>query len=355
MKTSKTLIYSVALIGLLSTFAQGATSTQLFFDDFTGTALDTSLWSVFVDKNGQSHKPYVAGGLLHSQGYHTRIDSISTFAPMGQCVIARARIRLAGELQKFGFAPNPWERVDNPYEEWDGPITGYYFDTVGSSVGYVRATAWFQPASGDFVTLLDVEIPVTWYEFHEFAIERTPSEVIYSIDGNEVARVADAFAGALPVGVWNDRWSLMQTDWVEVLTIPESVLVVEIDIKPGSYPNAINLGSHGLTPVAILSSDEGRGRGRGEEFDATSVDPNTVNLAGALVATRGKTGEKFMAHEEDVDGDGLVDLVVQVVTADINPALLQRDGDVIYAVLTGNTSGGEAIEGEDEIVIVPPK
>ncbi len=128
--------------------------------------------------------------------------------------------------------------------------------------------------------------------------------------------------------------------------VPEPVLVVEIDIKPGSYPNAINLGSHGLTPVAIFSM---------VGFDATSVEPNTVNLAGAPVATRGKTGEKFMAHEEDVDGDGLVDLVVQVVTADINPALLQLDGDVIYAVLTGNTSGGEAIEGEDEIIIVPPK
>ena len=77
----------------------------------------------------------------------------------------------------------------------------------------------FQPAFGSWVNLLDVEIPVTWYEFHEFAIERTPSEVTFSIDGQEVARVADAFAGALPVGVWNDRWSLMQTDWVEVSQI----------------------------------------------------------------------------------------------------------------------------------------
>jgi len=66
---------------------------------------------------------------------------------------------------------------------------------------------------------------VAWYEFHEFAIERTPSEVIYSIDGLEVARVADAFAGALPVGVWNDRWSLMQTDWVEVRSIPEPATI----------------------------------------------------------------------------------------------------------------------------------
>ena len=191
-----------------------STSTQLFFDDFTGTALDTSLWSVFVDIHGQYHKPYVADGFLHSQGYHTRIDSIPTFAPMGQGVIARARIRLAGEVHKFGFAPNPNERT--------GPINGYYFDTNHLNTSpfgrehYVQAVAWSQPAYGPFDILLYVEIPVTWYEFHEFAIERTPSEVIYSIDGQEVARIADAFEGALPVGVWNDRWSLMQTDWVEV-------------------------------------------------------------------------------------------------------------------------------------------
>ncbi len=205
------MVYVMAVVNFASAVS-ASTSTQLFFDDFTGTALDTSRWSIFVDSNGDYHWPYVAGGLLHSQGYHTRIDSIPTFAPTGQRVIARARIRLAGEIQKFGFAVNPNERP--------GPITGYYFDTVGFADGgqqhHVRALAWRQPAVGSFVTLLDVKVPVTWYEFHEFAIERTPSEVIYSIDGQEVARVADAFAGALPVCVWNDRGSLMQTDWVEV-------------------------------------------------------------------------------------------------------------------------------------------
>jgi hypothetical protein len=203
--------------------ASASMSTQLFFDDFTGTALDTSRWSVFVDALGDYHWPYVAGGLLHSQGYHTRIDSIPGFAPMGQSVIARARICLAGEVHKFGFAPNPNERA--------GPISGYFFDTYHldttsppESQGredYVRAVAWFQPDIGPFDELLNVEIFVTWNEFHVFAIERTPSEVIFSIDGHEVARVGDAFAGALPVGVWNDRWDLMLTDWVEVSQIPE--------------------------------------------------------------------------------------------------------------------------------------
>ncbi len=116
-------------------------------------------------------------------------------------------------------------------------------------------------------------------------------------------------------------------------------IMVEMDIKPGSYPNSINLGSQGLIPVAILSS---------QDFDATTVDPDTVELAGADVAVRGK-GNKYLAHQEDVDEDGLMDLVVQVATANLDPNALQ-DG---YAVLTGSTFEGQDIEGEDEITIVP--
>ncbi|MGD9109651.1 MAG: PEP-CTERM sorting domain-containing protein [Phycisphaerales bacterium] len=197
----------------------------LFEDDFTGISLDTSKWKVFIDIHGEGQAPYVADGLLYSQGYHTRIDSIPNFAPIGQSVKASARIRLSGEIQKFGFATNPNERT--------GPITGYYFDTLDSSYGmepnYVWAIARYNPSSDPSpdVNLLEVKIPVTWHEFHEFEIERTPSEVIYSIDGQEVASLTDTFAGELPVGVWNDRGSsLMLTDWVRVIPEPGTLLLL---------------------------------------------------------------------------------------------------------------------------------
>ncbi|NIO09766.1 MAG: hypothetical protein GTO40_17890 [Deltaproteobacteria bacterium] len=124
--------------------------------------------------------------------------------------------------------------------------------------------------------------------------------------------------------------------------ITKSFLVtheVPIDIKPGSYPNSINLGSQGVVPVAILSSDS---------FDATNVVPDTVELSGAAVAMRGK-GNKYMAHEEDVNGDGLVDLVVQVGVQNLDPGQFQEG----YAVLTAQTYDGVSVGGEDEITIVP--
>ena len=113
---------------------------------------------------------------------------------------------------------------------------------------------------------------------------------------------------------------------------------VDINIKPGSDPNPVNPDSKGLTPVAILSSPE---------FDATTVDPSTVELAGAPVAVRGKN--KLMAHEEDVNGDGLPDLVVHVETQDLD----LPDGGTVELMLTGTTFGGEDIVGYDVVVIVP--
>lgn len=233
----KTAVFALILFGMVAANSASA-NTQLFFDDFTGTALDTSQWSGFVDEQGYSSMPYVADGFLQSQGYHMRTDSIPAFAApeTGQSVMARARINLTGSANKFGFAPNPNERA--------GPITGYYFDTLlldildpevlpgyRGQVDYVHALAWdgSLDEDGSPIYLLDVEIPLTWGEFHEFAIERTPSEVIFSIDGLEKARVADSFAVALPVGVWNDRWDgLMQTDWVEVIPEPATILLLTL-------------------------------------------------------------------------------------------------------------------------------
>jgi hypothetical protein len=121
---------------------------------------------------------------------------------------------------------------------------------------------------------------------------------------------------------------------------------VEIDIKPGSYPNAINLGSNGVIPVAILST---------EDFAATSVNASNVFLAGSGVAVRGK-GNNTLAHEEDVNGDGLIDLVIKVETENLDPGQFQ-DGGAFLRIYETSDPGPEdpaLFEGWDEITIVPP-
>jgi hypothetical protein len=122
-----------------------------------------------------------------------------------------------------------------------------------------------------------------------------------------------------------------------ITTGPVVVLVVQIDIKPHSFPNSINLGSGGTVPVAILSS---------ASFDATTVNPATVTLASAAVKLKGQGTP--MASKEDVNGDGLLDLVIHIETQ----ALQLSAGDT-EAVLTGATYSGALITGKDTIRIVP--
>jgi len=137
-------------------------------------------------------------------------------------------------------------------------------------------------------------------------------------------------AGADPSGP-----SGANLDTLEVFT---PVVSVDIDIKPGSDPNSINLSSAGVIPVAILSSDT---------FDATTVDPDSLTIAGASVRVVGK-GSKLLSHKEDVNGDGLLDLVCQFENL---TDFLTVEGES-GAVLEGFTFDGTPIRGEDHVRIV---
>jgi hypothetical protein len=130
---------------------------------------------------------------------------------------------------------------------------------------------------------------------------------------------------------------LSDADVAALAADPFGPTEVSIDVKPGSFPNAINLGSQGVVPVAILGS---------ASFDATAVDPHSVTLASAPVRLRGQGTP--MTSVEDVNGDGWADLVVQVSTS----ALQLSEGDT-EAVLEAVTTGGLPIRGSDTVRTVP--
>jgi hypothetical protein len=119
--------------------------------------------------------------------------------------------------------------------------------------------------------------------------------------------------------------------------VAEPVISVNVDIKPGSYPNSINLGSGGTVPVAILSS---------ATFDARTVNPSSVTLASAPVKLTGKGTPMYSI--QDVNDDGRPDMIVHVTTS-----AFQLTTSDTMAVLKGKTNGGVSIKGSDTVRVVP--
>ena len=120
---------------------------------------------------------------------------------------------------------------------------------------------------------------------------------------------------------------------------PEEI-EVQIDIKPGDYPNYINNNGHGVIPVAIFGN---------VNFDVSTIDPGTVSLEGIAVKTVGNNNTA-LANYEDGNSDGFQDLFVQIEDTEI----VFEEGQTT-ATLTGNVDSGVGmrIQDSDDIIIVP--
>lgn len=118
---------------------------------------------------------------------------------------------------------------------------------------------------------------------------------------------------------------------------PMPPLVIDIDIKPGSDTNSINLASSGAVPVAILGSDS---------FDVEDVDVTTLSFgpAGALPKHDLTQPNTFRQHHVRVNGDRWKDLISHYTVGETGIAA----GDV-QACLTGRTLDGTRFEGCDAV------
>ncbi|MCK5504657.1 MAG: DUF1566 domain-containing protein [Thermodesulfovibrionia bacterium] len=204
------------------------------------------------------------------------------------------------------------------YDDWRLPNTDYYcteFYCTNSEMGHLY---YIEEVTSSDPGLFD-NVQSTWYWSRTEWSESEGVHWIFNFDnGYQFAFDTEAFYA----------WAVRDV----------GEITVNIDIKPGSEPNSINLSSGGVIPVAILSRDS---------FDATTINPETVSLAEARVKMVGKRG-KYLCHEEDVDDDGLLDLVCQV-----NTAQFVVETDESFAVLEAETFDGALIYGEDTVLIVP--
>ena len=109
-----------------------------------------------------------------------------------------------------------------------------------------------------------------------------------------------------------------------------------IDIKPESYPNSINLSSNGVVPVAIFGSNT---------FDVHQINLSSVTFAHAPIKARGR--DRLMTSYEDVNGDGFTDVVIHVITE-----TLQLTPTNTKAELNGFLLDGREIKGSESVKIV---
>jgi len=113
----------------------------------------------------------------------------------------------------------------------------------------------------------------------------------------------------------------------QIVTV--EAIQITIDIKPGSYPNSINLKSKGVVPVAIITTDD---------LDAANALPESIVFAGA---------QPLRWAMEDVNDDGDMDMILHFSVQQLNLSSSSEE-----AVMTGTTLDFNPFEGTDSVRVV---
>ncbi len=241
----------------------------------------------------------------------------------------------------------------------DGYIT---LDDTHTSLHYWDAgtvpNAWAWNYDDWYLTIAttgNALVKIEWFDWY-------PTNDVYelwvdgALQGTNPAGGTGTWQGWLSKGVHQVRidWIYYQTNkplinggsYYDIkFTVLAQTIPLNIDIKPGSDPNSINPGEQGVLPVAIL----------GSSIDVSTIDlSKPITLGGAAVTSRGSAkAPKLAVSFEDVDGDGLMDLVAFFRVQDLvdSGAL---DETTTQLKLEAETTGGMPISGIDLVRIVPP-
>lgn len=285
---------SISFSGAGSTDADGdaLTYTWDFGDGSTGTGVSAS--HTYADNGGYTVTLTVADGLATSSA--STSATIANVAPTvdagsGGTLVSGQIFNFSGSFSDPGMIDMPWSWILN----W-----GFGSTTTGSTNSQAAA-----------------------------------------ITASRQVCAAGTYSGSLSVtdkdgGTGSDGFTLTVEYYAAV-----------IDISPTQSPNPVRLSGRGLLPVAILSTST---------LDARDVDPASLTLGDGLGADVGVATQKngrYQGKLEDVNGDGVRDLVVMFEVAELLASGDLHAGTtelVLRGVLDDDCINFRAV---DTVVVVP--
>ena len=161
---------------------------------------------------------------------------------------------------------------------------------------------------------------------HKLQEQNDWEKLVYTFRLSESFENAQAPQELIPNEITSEEFAIL------IESLRQASFPITIEIKPGSNKNQINLNGKGVIPVAILST---------ESFDATTLDVTSLQLGpGQATETHNKR------HVEDIDEDGLADVMLHFRVQDI-----MIDANTTELILTGTTSDGISVKGSGEVTV----
>jgi hypothetical protein len=191
-------------------------------------------------------------------------------------------------------------------------------------------TGPFGPFAAGTELVFRVDVTNTGLSYFTGPGSRNPDGFEHAIVTMVAPGVADVFFEDLP--------NLGDHDFFDADFRLTGVGNAAIDIKPGSFPNSINVNrTKGVIPVALLGS---------ASLDVTTIDVTTLAFGpgGAAPAHDLSNPATYAEHLQDVNNDGLTDLVSHYPIASSGISA----GDT-SACVTALTTGGALIYGCDSV------
>jgi len=330
------------LVLLLGVIGKALAGVVLLQDDFNDNSLDSSLWTTVTTG------PFSSGASIAEQNQRIEMINRGYLVTVQQFdPLTAGPIRITGA---WTLDEDPPFRDGLVVVTRSDAIRTSNFGNVNSGIGFSIEEGFgvliVKFVNGGAAVVASATVGVGAGETFKFEILDDGVNLSFTInevggDGTSATITAtDATDFASDFVLFFNRERFFPFDVFEAFLDDVKIEVapnVNIDIKPGSFPNSINPKSRGRIPVASLST---------ASFDA----PSHVNQG---FLTFGRTGDEpslafCNTNGEDVNGDGLLDLVCHFHTMTAN----FQSGDT-QGILKGKTMSGTPLMGIDSVRIVP--